>query len=844
MTLASTDQLRDPCPDKTRSDLEWNRLLGALASRCVSHMGRELARDLPFAATRSETRRLLAEAREATELLAAAEPLPVVELADVSSAIGRVGASGVLAPVEIREIGKALGAARLLRRYLSVRRSRAGALYEACSTDPTLDALADELASAFDPDGLLSDRASPRLKELRSEYQTARTRMLARLDDLMSKYEAILQDRYVTEREGRYVVPVRSDAHERFPGIVHSTSASGATLFVEPRAVIPMGNRLKVLEAEVQREEIAIYTRLSARIGESLASVIGAIDALARADVRAATARLAQDLRLAFPELTDDARLALSSARHPLLLLDMIEAMPQHTGSAHATDVAAESAFEAVVPSDLSIAARRAVVVSGPNAGGKTVALKTMGLTALMIRAGLPVACAAGSTVGIFEVVLSDVGDDQNMTKNLSTFSAHVRNLVRILDDTQPGALVLLDELAGGTDPREGEALAAGMLDSLTARGGAVVVTTHYEGLKALALADDRFENASMGFDLAEMSPTFRMAQGVPGSSSALAVARKFGLPGTVIERAERFLSREDLQFESVVKKLNDERAALELARAAAAQREAEAETLRASLESELHNARDREQRQLSKEAESLLGAVRRSREELREVQARLRAKKLDVASAKEAEKALDRVAAKVAIGGELEPFMVREATGGTSAPEGPVADAATLKKGARVWVPRLRAEADVLDMLGDGSVRVQAGAMRLVLPAAELRLATDKRDEAEPKKKAAAGATKPAGGAAPASRDPSGLEVALQTSDNTCDLRGLRADDAIALAVTFLDRSLNENRHVCFLVHGHGTGALKEAVRRELKSSPYVRFFRAGNPGEGGDGVTIAWLS
>jgi DNA mismatch repair protein MutS2 len=310
-----------------------------------------------------------------------------------------------------------------------------------------------------------------------------------------------------------------------------------------------------------------------------------------------------------------------------------------------------------------------------------------------------------------------------------------------------------------------------------------------------------------------------------------------------VIERAERFLSREDLQFESVVKKLNDERAALELARAAAAQREAEAETLRASLESELHNARDREQRQLSKEAESLLGAVRRSREELREVQARLRAKKLDVASAKEAEKALDRVAAKVAIGGELEPFMVREATGGTSAPEGPVADAATLKKGARVWVPRLRAEADVLDMLGDGSVRVQAGAMRLVLPAAELRLATDKRDEAEPKKKAA-GATKPAGGAAPASRDPSGLEVALQTSDNTCDLRGLRADDAIALAVTFLDRSLNENRHVCFLVHGHGTGALKEAVRRELKSSPYVRFFRAGNPGEGGDGVTIAWLS
>jgi DNA mismatch repair protein MutS2 len=554
-----TEKLRDPCPDKTRSDLEYGRVLDALAERCVSEMGKALARELPFAATRSETRRLLDEAREATELLAAGEPLPVVALGDVSGAVGRVGAAGVLAPLEIREIGRALETARTLRRFLGVRRSRVPALFAACTTDPTLDALADELAQAFDPDGSLSDKASPRLRELRAELSAARQRMLSRLEELMTRYEAILQDRFITEREGRYVVPVRSDAHERFPGIVHATSASGATLFVEPRAVIPMGNRLKVLEAEVQREEQAIYAKLSDRIGESLPSVVAAIEALARADVRAATARLATELRLVFPEVTDEPRLELRQARHPLLLLDS-----QKDGVVQ---------WDSVVPSDLSIAARRALVVSGPNAGGKTVALKAMGLAALMVRAGLPVACAEGSVVGIFEVVLTDVGDDQSLAKSLSTFSAHVRNLARILDDTQPGALVLLDELAGGTDPREGEALAAGMLDSLTARGGAVVVTTHYEGLKALALADPRFENASMGFDLATMSPTFRLAPGVPGSSSALAVARKFGLPSTVIERAERFLSREDVHFETVVKKLNDERAALELARADAERR-------------------------------------------------------------------------------------------------------------------------------------------------------------------------------------------------------------------------------------------------------------------------------
>lgn len=807
------EPLRDPCPAKTRNDLDWGRLLAALADLCVSDMGKALARDLPFAATRVETRRLLEEAREATELLGAAEPLPSSGLIDVSGAIGRVGASGVLAPNEIRDVGKALEAARALRRFLAARRARVPALHASCATDPTLDTLADELASSFDADGSLSDKASPRLKELRGEYHAARGRMLSRLEDLMTKYEGIIQDRFVTEREGRYVLPVRSDAHERFPGIVHATSGSGATLFVEPRAVIPMGNRLKVLEAEVQREEVAVYTRLSARIGETLPSVVGAVEALARADVRAASARLAQQLDLVFPTVVDDAVLELRAARHPLLVLDGIE----------------------VVPSDLAIRTRRAMVVSGPNAGGKTVALKTMGLVALMVRAGLPVPCGDDSTVGIFEVVLTDVGDDQSLSKSLSTFSAHVKNLARILDDTQPGALVLLDELAGGTDPREGEALAAGMLDSLTARGGAVVVTTHYEGLKALATGDDRFENASMGFDIGEMSPTFRLALGVPGSSSALAVARKFGLPSTVIERAEKFLTRDDLQFETVVRKLNDERAALELARANAERREQETAVLQRQLDEELRNARDREQRHVSKEAEALLGAVRRAREDLRDVQQRLRAKKLDPASVKDAERTLDRVAAQVAVGGELDPSaLTRE----RREPETVPTDVGAIKKGTRVWVSRIRAEAEVLDVFGNGSIRVQAGPMKLTLEAHEVKtVAPAAKGSATTKASAAINTSKPGG-------DPAGLEVAIQTTDNTCDLRGLRSEDAVSLAISFLDRSINENQRVCFIVHGHGTGALKEAVRRELRSSPYVRFFRAGQSGEGGDGVTVAWLS
>jgi len=789
-------------PAKTRSDLEWDRVLSAIAERCVGPMGRDLARALPFAETREGARTAMEESREASALFEAGEPLPVPEVADVREAIDRLRVGGVLAPPELRAVAHALAAARALRRFLTARREQCPALFAACATDPTLDALADEVGGAFEADGTLSDRASPRLKELRAEHGVARQRMIARLEDMMGRYAGVLQDRFVTEREGRWVIPVRSDSHERFPGIVHSTSASGATLFIEPRAVIPMGNRLKVLEADVAREEIAICTRLSSRLGDALPSVEACADALALADVRAAIAKLARDWTATFPALVDEPRLDVKAARHPLLLLDL---------------------GASVVPSDLAIAGGRAMVVSGPNAGGKTVALKAMGLAALMARAGLPFPCAEGSTIGLFDVVLTDVGDDQNMQKNLSTFSAHIENLVRILDATTRGALVLLDELAGGTDPREGEALAAGVLDSLCARGGAVAVTTHYEGLKALALADDRFVNASVGLDLAAMTPTFRLAVGVPGSSSALAVAKRFGMASTVLERAERFLTREDRNFESLVKKLHDERAALELARGAAEEREREARTARVRLEAELELAKAREKAQLSREGQELLAKLQRAKEDVRAAQARLRAAKKDEAAVREAERALDRVAGEVAIGGALEPLVARV----DEAPRAAVR-ASELKKGARVWVPRLRAEAEIVEVAGE-SVRVAAGPLKLTVSANELRAAVV--EEAPPKR-----ASK---------RDVAdSLEVPIQTSDNSVDLRGLRTDDALSLATTFLDRSLNAGRKVAYLIHGHGTGALREAIRAELKRSPYVAQYRAGEAGEGGDGVTVVWLA
>lgn len=801
----SGDWLAPACQEKTRSDLEWDRLLDAIATRCSGPLGERSARSLAFCPTRSAVIVALDEVREAYQLLVASELLPGGGAPIVGGSIDRVRAGGVLGPQELRDIAKLLASARVLRRFLHTRRDRVPRLHAACSTDPRLDEVVDELDRCFEADGTLSDSASPRLKELRAERQATRTRILHKLDDIIARYGSALQESYVTEREGRFVLLVRSDSHERFAGIVHGTSATGHTLFMEPRVVIPLGNRLKMMDAEIEREEHAVYARLSTKVLEVVDSVAEAEQALAQAELRAACGRLTADLDLAFPVMVETTTLDLVAARHPLLLLDGV----------------------AVVPADVRVDVGKALVISGPNAGGKTVVLKTLGLAALMIRAGLPIPCKETSRVGVFETVYSDMGDEQSISRNLSTFSAHVRNLTAIIEATYRGALVLLDEIATGTDPREGEALAAAVLDGLCARGGAVACTTHYEGLKALALGDDRFMNASVGFDMTAMSPTFRLLMGIPGASSALAIAKRFGLPSLIIERAEKILGSEERSFEDLVRRLNDERRALELARAAADRERQELSSKRRDLDNELERIRQRDKTVVSEETRALVSAVRRAREDLRAAEQRLRSRKADAESIREAARAVDRIASKVAMGGELEP----PGDDDRARPMTPLSGQ-PLTPGMKVYVPRVRGQAQIVEVLSGNQARVAVGSVKLVVPIDELRSSPP---VAPPAPRARAAQT-----TLDAAADPS---LPIQTSDNRCDLRGLRADEAVAMAEQFLDRCLGESRRVAFLIHGYGTGALRNAVREALAASSYVARFRAGHPEEGGDGVTVVWL-
>lgn len=795
----------EPVSPKSVSDLEWDRIASTVLARCIGPMQHES--ELPLAPSFAATEVALAESREAFELLVAGEPLPLEGIRDLREPIMRLSRQGALDGPQLNDVAHVVAAARTLRRFVGLRRVRTPKLFVSCSSDPSLDTLEDELRAAVDTDGTLHDHASPDLRRLRIEVANVRARILSRLDELVQKHADILSDSYHTIREDRYVLPVRTDAHERLPGIVHGTSSSGATVFIEPRALVTLGNRLKVAQAEMEREVARILVILSDLVRERLPALTGAVNALDQADLRHACATFARDMKCTFPTLVDETRMRLRAARHPILLLDGVD----------------------VVANDIEIKSGNALVLSGPNAGGKTIALKVLGLSALMVRAGLALPCDEGSECGFFTPVLTDVGDDQSITKNLSTFSAHVTNLVRILEHAGPRSLVLLDELAGGTDPEEGAALACAVVDALCRRGAAVAVTTHYEPLKALALRDSRLRNASVGFNVQEMKPTFVLMLDVPGASSALAVAKRFGVPDEVIETARRVLPDQAKNFDALVHKLEEEWRALAITRKSVEDEERRAKDVREKLAEELVALQERGKSALSRETERLLSEIKRTRDDVREARARVKQKKLDAEALDAARKVVDAAAQKLAVGGEFEATPDPEPPETTHAPF----DAELLRAGMKVFVPRLRAEAEVVEGPTRGRIRVTAGAMKLWLGLHEVRAATRPAAESDakrPREETRAAAFE--------------VTSASPTDGNTLDVRGLRADEALAMLDTFLDRLYGSNVRVGYILHGLGTGALRDAIRERLREpSRYIESSRPGNLDEGGERYTVVVL-
>jgi DNA mismatch repair protein MutS2 len=745
---------------------------------------------------------MLCEARETLALLERGHRLPIEDLRDVEPHLARVEREGVLSASALADVLRTLENARLLRTLLGLERSRAPALFAACSTDPTLDQLEQELRVALEPDGTLSDRASPELKALRTEIANLRDRIIGRLQQLIERHEDLLSDRYYTLRDGRYVLPVRRDAHERVQGIVHGTSQSGASVFVEPRAVLAHGNRLKLAESELEREQERVLCALSERVREHLPSLFAAAEALDRIDLRNAGAALGRDLGGSVPELCAQGELSLLAARHPLLALDA----------------------RAPLPNDIALRAGQGLIVSGPNASGKTVLLKTLGLAALMVRHGLPIAAAEGSRIGFFEHVLTDVGDEQSTAKNLSTFSAHITNLRAILEAADERSIVLLDELATGTDPHEGAALACAIVDALASRSATQVVTTHYEPLKAMSLRDPRLRSACVGFDVERMQPTFKLTLDVPGASSALLVARLFGIPQPVLDFAERVLPEQARDFEQLARELGERARGLEAERAQLERERGGLQALRSEQAARLDQLRKKGDAQIARDVSDLQQEVKAARAELQSARAKARVEGVTRQELAMAQKNVDAVAARVALGGDLAPTTSRQLE--PREQRAPLIET-ELRLGQRVHVARFRSDAVVVEGPSKGRVRIAVGPLKLWVESAELEAAD--RVPAVPL---------PAPSATP-------IIDRGRSQDNTLNLKGMRVDDALGLMESFVDRLYTTDSRVGYVLHGHGSGALRDAVRKHLKSAmPHVRDCGAADEGEGGDAVTVFYLA
>lgn len=784
-------------PERSLRHLEWPRLEAAWQARCKGRGPRALG--VLFAESRELTASTLAQTREALQLVASGQPLPIGDLRDITGSLDRLERGGTLDAPALADIRIILQQARELRRFMGARRESLQSLWKNAAFDPSLDALEEQLARVVELDGTLRDDASAELKRLRNEINALRDRIIGRLQDVIDKHADLLSDNYYTLRDGRYVLPVRRDAHDRLPGIVHGESSSGASIFVEPRGVIEHGNRLKMAEAERTREELRILGAASELVLESAPQLRAAERSLHILDVRHAAALVGQAYGGHVPELSDDATISLQSARHPSLVLD----------------------GASVVPNDMSVQSGHGLVISGPNAGGKTVVLKTLGLSALMVRAGLPLPAAEGSRIGFFDAVLTEMGDEQSTATNLSTFSAHVSHVAQMLARTSARSLVLLDELATGTDPGEGAALACALLDAFCARGAAVAVTTHYEALKAYAESDPRLRSASVGLDAERLTPTFVLLLDVPGASSALHVARRFGLPAEVIAHAERLLPDQARQFELLARTLSEAVSnARSQSEAAAAELRA-AESKRKQYESLLEQAREQGKRRLARESEELLAELRQARSELDQARAELRKNERSNEQIATVKARLHEAAAKIAPGSEVASALQKQQ------PDDGAGPAPKLEVGSKVYVPRLRAEGVVVDAAQKAKLLVAVGAMKLWIDRKDLRAPVLGAGEAQQ-----------------VSRVHTATEdQVMRSSDNTLDLRGLRADDALAMLDSFIDRLYSGPHRVGFVLHGHGTGALRAAVRDHLREIQYVRESRPADEADGGDALTVFFL-
>lgn len=782
---------------RTLSSLDWALVTEALSRHARTLRGAEAARRPDFAASPDEVIARYEAVSEVWLLEREGEHIPVGGVGDVRPALEAAVRGEVLEAPDLLAVAASARGLLSLRAFVEARAAEAprlGALLATVTLDPGLPL---RLERSFDAGGALADSAWPLLAEARRRAEAVRNRILRTLEELLrdEAFAANLQDRYVTEREGRYVLPIKASQRKGL-GIVHGRSQSGETFYVEPAEVVELTNDLREAEAEIARETRRILAELSRQVAVGAADLAAGLEAAVQVDLAVARAGLGRAIDGVLPRLGEEGVIRLTAARHPVLAIRGVQ----------------------VISNDFVLdSARPALVLTGPNAGGKTVALKTLGLAALFARAGLPLSAGEDSRVDFFADVLADVGDLQAIQQDLSTFSGHLIALRGVLERARPGALVLVDEIAAGTDPAQGAALARAVLERVVEQGARAAVTTHFGELKALGWSDPRFTVAAMRIE--DGRPTYRLERGVAGDSHAFAIAARLGLPEAVLERARALLGPASRAMSDLLEALEAEREQ--------SRRRAEA------LEEAERRLEARVRAQEAKEAalETREREVRRRM--TAEFQERLREREREI---KAMIAALQQNPGLRLAGATLD--AIRGARAEATLPEPappPPPEPVELRPGDKVELRALGQRGVVRKVDGE-RLEVECGRMVMRVRREEVEpvgQAKTRASRAAPLRVGAARAPAPA----PA---PERFSTSLRLPSNTCDLRGKRVDEALEEIDTFLSRLAGRGEVVGWILHGHGTGALKVAVRDWLPSSPAVARWRPADADEGGDAYTI----
>ena len=775
--------------------LEFDKIRTMLAERTGSVLGREIAEQLLPASDFVEVEGRIAETKEAADILTAAVNVPLGGIRDVRGFLKKAQVGGILEPLEIVSIGSTLYASRRMKTFFRELTVEAFSLSQLAERIEILRPIENLIDSVINEQGTIKDDASVELLRIRREIRQSQIKIKERLDSILrsTEYQKYFQDALITMRGDRYVVPIKQEYRHSFSGIVHDQSASGATVFIEPMAIVNLNNDIRQLISAEKNEVDRILQMVSVQIAKNALVIQSNCEILGQLDFVFAKARFAADMNAQMPVLNKQGVVDLKQARHPLILSEQVVPIDIHLGKKFST-----------------------LLITGPNTGGKTVTMKTLGLFALMTQAGLFIPALSGSEMPVFHNVFADIGDEQSIEQSLSTFSAHMTNIVRILNRVSSQDLVLIDEVGAGTDPEEGAALAMSILEFLMSNGAKTIATTHYSELKTFAYSRHGIENASVEFDIQTLRPTYRLLIGVPGSSNAFAISQRLGLSTNIIDRAKQLIDKDHAEFENILIELEEQKLNYEKLNQEIKQQEFQLAMLQERLATEQREWNKKKETLLSKAQNDAAALIRQTRREAETIISDLKAQFTNQ-NAKERQHIIDSTRKKLkdGISGTLEEEDLSAL---------PPVSAASLRPNQTVYITSLKQKGTVIEVSGE-QVALQIGLMKVNVPISSCRVIEDEVSSSVKAK----------------NKVPSFAKI--HDVQRQIDVRGMNVEEAEVLLAKYLDDAILAGLNQVLVIHGKGTGALRKGVRAYLKNHHHVKDISIGELNEGGDGATAVRL-